>query len=704
MKSFIKTVPRRLRAFLNYILAGIVVLLISFLFPNNVKFKYKYAEGQPWNYTELKAPFDFPTLKSKEDIDKEIAELNQNLHPYYELKRDVVTKNKQQFQANMTAVLSTASSDTLYQEVIANLNQYLLVGNQILDTIYSVGILKLDPLHRNQSKDFLINVLDNNTTDKRKIGSFYTTSTFNQRLVNMLGNCGLRNCFFLKKPLQELFEPNLFYKDSVTNQLHQQALQNDITYSRGIVKKDQLIIAKGGFVTKEIYQQLESYKKAYEEKITQDKSSNWIFLGYLLLTSLIMGVFVAFVKVHNPDIWKNIRQWLFLLMWILVFSYAVFLAVRAGTVSLYVLPFCIVPIIIKNFYNDRLALFTHIIIVLIASFLSPLGYEFTFVQILAGIVVILANVSTRYISKFFTTIFYILLVYQGSFLGLSLVEEGSINRLTWDTHGVTHGWLALNVFLTLISYPLIPLLEKLFGFVSDITLIELSDLDKPLLRKLSINAPGTLQHSLQVANLSEAAANAIGANALLVKVAALYHDIGKTKAPINFIENQNGHNPHDEMDEKASAKAIIDHVSDGVKLAKKEGLPRVIINFIKTHHGTTKVEYFYRNYQAKHPDTVIDESDFCYDGPKPTTKEESILLVADSIEAASKSLKIPTEASINELVEAIVDSKIKHGQFANSDLSFTELETCKEVFKKLLKSIYHVRIEYPDEIKPVENK
>lgn len=698
MKAFLKTVPQRLRAFLNYILAGVVVLLISFLFPNNVKFKYNYTEGQPWTYSNLKSPFDFPILKSEEEINKEIASLKGTLHPYYELNRSIVTKNKQQFQTNINDVLNRPGTDSMYLDVRANLDQYLQVGNKILDSIYKEGILEIDREHQAKTKEFLINVLDNNTTDIRKIGTFFTTSTFNQTLVNMLSNCGLSNCFFLKDPLQELFEPNLFYRDSTTTQLHQQALQNDITYARGIVKKDQLIVAKGGFVTEDIYQQLESYKKAYEEKITRDKSANWIFLGYLLLTSLIMGVFVGFVKVHNPEIWNNIRQWLFLLMWIVIFSYAVYLAVKSGVISLYVLPFCIVPIIIKNFYNARLALFTHIIIVLIASFLSPLGYEFTFVQILAGIVVTLANVSTRYISKFFTAIFYILLVYQGAFLGLSLVEEGSINRLTWGTHGITHGWLALNVFLTLISYPLIPLLEKLFGFVSEITLIELSDLDKPLLRKLSINAPGTLQHSLQVANLSEAAANAIGANALLVKVAALYHDIGKTAAPVNFIENQSGQNPHDNMDEKESAKAIINHVTDGIKMAKKEGLPKGIINFIKSHHGTTRVEYFYRNYIAKNPDVEVDESDFCYPGPIPTSKEETILLVADSIEAASKSLKSPTETSINELVDNIVNSKINHGQFANSKLSFSELEICKQTFKKLLKSIYHVRIEYPDEV------
>ncbi len=698
MKAFLKTVPKRLRGFLNYILAAIVVLLISFLFPNNVKFKYNYTESQPWTYSSLKSAFDFPIMKSKEEIEKETTKLKGTLHPYYELNRSIVTKNKQQFQSNIDAVLNQPGADSTYVEVKSNLSKYLQVGNQILDTIYKGGVLKVDPLHQNKNKDFIINILDNNTTNKRKIGTFFTSSTLNQTLVNMLSNCGLSNCFFLKEPLQELFEPNLFYRDSITVQLHEQALQNDITYSRGIVKKDQLIVAKGGFVTKEIYQQLESYKKAYEEKITQDKSANWIFLGYLLLTSLIIGVFIGFVKVHNPEIWNNTRQWLFLLMWILIFSYAVYLSVKSGVISLYVLPFCIVPIVIKNFYNARLALFTHIIIILIASFLSPLGYEFTFVQILAGIVVTLANVSTRYISKFFTAIFYILLVYQGAFLGLSLVEEGTISRLTWGSHGITHGWLALNVFLTLISYPLIPLLEKLFGFISEITLIELSDLDKPLLRKLSINAPGTLQHSLQVANLSEAAANAIGANALLVKVAALYHDVGKTAAPVSFIENQNGQNPHDEMDEKQSAKAIIDHVTDGIKMAKKEGLPKVIINFIRTHHGTTRVEYFYRNHIAKNPDTEVDESDFCYPGPIPTSKEESILMVADSIEAASKSLKNPTEASINELVDNIVNSKINHGQFANSMLSFSELETCKQVFKKLLKSIYHVRIEYPDEV------
>ncbi len=700
MKSFFTKLLAKIPEFTNYLLAALVVLLISSLFPNNVKFKYNFAKGQTWTYADLRSPFDFPIKKTDQEIEKEIALLDKNFHPYYVYNSELISQKKNDFTQLVQSKIAMPYSDSLYKDIVENEAAYLRFGLSLIDSIYRKGIIKLDLKHLESESDFVINVLEKNTSKKRPLSSLYTTRTVNQPIVDMLADCGFKNCQFLLDPIQKVLAPNLIYSDSITQQLYKQSLANDITYSRGMVKKDQVIIRRQGIITDEIHQELTSFKEAYKTKVTQDKSANWIFFGYFLLTSLIMGVFVAFVKGHNPTIFRSLRQWIFLLMWLILFSYAVYLAVKYEMISLYVLPFCIVPIIIKNFYNARLALFTHIIVILIASFLSPLGYEFTFVQILAGIVVVLANVRTRYISKFFISIFYLFLVYQGAYLGLSLIEEGSIERLSMGTHGFTHGWLAMNVFLTLISYPLIPLIEKVFGFTSEITLVELSDMDKPLLRELSINAPGTLQHSLQVANLSEAAAKEIGANSLLVKVAALYHDIGKMIAPLNFIENQNGQNPHDEMDETQSAKAIIDHVTEGVKMAKKEGLPWVIINFIKTHHGTTRVEYFYRNYQKNNPDETIDESLFRYPGPNPKTKEESILMVADSVEAASKSLRNPTEQSINDIVDKIVNSKIENKQFVDSELSFEELESCKRVFKKLLKSIHHVRIEYPEEIKP----
>ncbi|MEM8908066.1 MAG: HDIG domain-containing metalloprotein, partial [Bacteroidota bacterium] len=423
------------------------------------------------------------------------------------------------------------------------------------------------------------------------------------------------------------------------------------------------------------------------------KKSHWgVFGGYFLLTSLILGVFILYLQFHEKKIFGSLQQLLFMLMWLLVYSYLVFAVDANKILSVYLIPFCIVPIVIKIFYNERLALFTHIVVVLIASFLSSLGYEFTFLQILAGIVAVLSNIKVRDWTKFFVSMLYIFLAYSVGYLGLSLIDEGSLTTVNWSIYS----WIFLNVFLTLLAYPLIPLLERVFGFTSAITLVELSDMDRPLLKELSIKAPGTLQHSLQVANLSEAAASKIGADQLLVKVAALYHDIGKVQQPAYYIENQSGANPHNKTTPLDSAKIIIEHVTEGVKLAKKNRLPKVLIDFIRTHHGTTRVEYFYRNHINQHPGGEVDEHSFRYPGPRPRSKEETILMIADSLEAASKSLKSPSEKDINDLVDKIIAGKITHGQLEDSEMTFAELEICKREFKKLLKSIYHVRIEYPE--------
>jgi putative nucleotidyltransferase with HDIG domain len=375
--------------------------------------------------------------------------------------------------------------------------------------------------------------------------------------------------------------------------------------------------------------------------------------------------------------------------------------------DLYLVPFCIIPIIIINFFNPQLALVTHLITILLVSMLLSLDYHFILTQILVGMVAVVTKLKTRYLSNFFLSLLYIGLAYCIAFFSLEIVHAGTIFPVVTENGTMVEEgvrwymlrWILFNIFLTLLSYPLIPLLEKIFGLTSDITLVELSDLDKPLLKMLSIKAPGTLQHSLQVANLSEAAAKAIDANALLVKVAALYHDIGKMHQPHYYIENQNDTNPHDKLNHLESAQIIIQHVTEGVKLAKKHRLPSVLIDFIWTHHGTTRVEFFYRMHQKEHPDEEIDATLFTYPGPKPTTKEQAIMMIADSLEAASKSLKSPTEEDINNLVENIIKGKIAGGQLKHTNLSFKELEKIKVVFKKLLKSMNHVRIVYPDEKK-----
>lgn len=493
---------------------------------------------------------------------------------------------------------------------------------------------------------------------------------------------------------QWAYESLYAHKDFTAELTIKQGVNNDsIVNSSVVYKKGSLIVDKDQFITNALNQTLEQYLELDGHKLGIFTSRGLIyFLGYFILTALIMCALVLYAYRYFPSSFKSLRAVIFLIIWPVIFSILVYLVSNREGLSPYLIPFCITPIVVLNFYNGRLALVIHIVVILIASFLSNLGYEFTFLQILAGIVTVLVMTETRFWNKFFLSILIILLTYELAYLGLAIINSGTIIPDEWSVFG----WLAINALLLLLAYPFIPMLEKLFGFTSNITLAELADMNKPLLKELSLKAPGTMQHSLQVANLAESAAKEIGANGLLVKTASLYHDIGKTLNPAYFIENAAGSNPHCEKTNFESARIIIDHVTDGEKMARKANLPKVLIDFILTHHGTTRVEYFYRNQKKEEPDREFDETLFRYPGPRPRTKEQTIVMLADSIEAASKSLKNPTGQDIDLLIEKIIDYKIQEDQLAESELSFSELKSCIKVFKSLLRSIYHVRIEYPE--------
>jgi len=686
-----KKILNRLPRLFRYLLVAAVVVFISFLFPDNAKFKYEFEKGQSWRYADLSAPFDFAIKKTESELETERAQVERELAPIYELDEEVAKVQKQRFEQAFFSQLQEVRQSDLFQEVHNRPNRYVNYGHQYLDKIFKRGVIQLAKEHQNKEKDFVINIVRGNTSQRQTLENVYMPASARDILSDSLPYSQLAEPEFIFPILENLVTSNLIYNDTLTQKFKADLLAT-ISISRDMVQKGEKIIAKDGIVTDDIYQRLISFKEQYEQQVTEKKSSLGIRIGYFLLTILIVGTFLWYLYIFSRSIFQGIGQLTFVLMWLVVYAYVVYWVEQTDILSAYMIPFCIVPIVIKTFYNEKLALITHITVVLIASFLSSLGYEFTFLQLLAGIVVLLSNTDTRDWSRFFQSMVYIFVTYALAFLGLSLIKEGTISNLNWEVYS----WLFLNVFLTLLAYPLIPLLARLFGFVSSITLVELSDMNRPLLQELALKAPGTLQHSLQVANLSEAAARRVGANPLLVKVAALYHDIGKTKQPEYFIENLAGKSPHEELSYLESAKVIIDHVTEGVKMAKKYRLPNVLINFIKTHHGTTRTEYFYRNYVNENPDKEFDESLFRYPGPIPKSKEETIMMMADSIEAACKSLKNPSEGDINQLIDKIIAGKISQGQFNDSEMTFEELEICKSVFKQLMKSVHHVRIEYPE--------
>lgn len=689
-----RTTVEHMPNLVKYLLVLGVVVFITFLFPDRLQFKYDFEKGQAWRYEDLRAPFDFAIRKPAEIVEAERKKLEAGFSPYYELDPEVAREEKKKLTEAFNQQMEAVRQEGQFRDVQDNSHEYLDFGRRFLDNLYQKGILQLAPEHRNRGEGFVINVIRGNMAQPQTVGNLLDLEKARDLLSDSLPYSRLREPEFLYPILEGLIVPNLLYNDTLSRRILEEE-QSHIAAFQGKVAKGELIAMKGNTITEDTYQKLLSFREQYQQEVSAGPSRWGVVAGYFILSSLIIGVFLLYVKLFAQPVFSRFNKLIFILLWIAIYSYLVYAVEQVSLLSTYMIPFCIITILIKTFYNDRLALFTHIVVVLLSTFMASMGHEFVFLQLLAGIVVVLSNIDTRDWSRFFYSIFYIFLAYGLGYLGLSLIQEGSLQHIDLQVFA----WLFLSTFLTLLAYPLIPLMERFFGFTSAITLVELSDLNRPLLRELSRKAPGTMQHSLQVANLSEEAARKIGADSLLVKTAALYHDIGKTLNPGFFIENQNAGNPHEHLSDLESARVIISHVMEGVRMAKKAGLPNLLIDFIRSHHGTTRAEFFYRRYANQHPDEEVDDSEFRYPGPRPRTKEETILMMADSIEAASKSLKNPTEQDISGLVDKIVEGKISQGQFENSRMTFRELEDCKIVFKQLLKSVYHVRIEYPEEKK-----
>jgi putative nucleotidyltransferase with HDIG domain len=558
MNMNLKTTLDRLPNIGKYGLVLLSVVAISFLFPDSVRFQYEFEEGERWTYEDLYAPYTFPIRKTQDEIEQERAQIESEFAPYYVLNTDVAREQKQKFEEVFKEQVEGVKDDPQFRDVVRNPRRYQQYGNEVLDKLFNRGIIQLANDHRNRDNNFVINIVRGNTTQKRTLQTVLDIEKARDQITDSLFYSKLYVAEFLLPILPEIIVPNLLYSDSLSNKFRQE-LRNSLLTSKGVVRKNDLIVKQGQPVTGDVYQKLLSFQYEYVDKSGDRNSLISVFIGYFILTSLIVGVLILYIQFYSADIFRKFSRLIFILMWMVVYSYLVFAVESTASLSAYIIPFCIVPIVIRTFYSDQVAFFTHIVVVLIASFLSSLGYEFTILQILAGIIAVMSNPDARDWSKFFRSMVYIYLTYTLAYLGLALMQKGVIDMQ--DSRFFF--WILLNVFLTLLAYPLIPLLERVFGFTSSFSLMELSDMNRPLLQELAFKAPGTLQHSLQVANLSEAAAYKIGADPLLVKVAALYHDIGKTLNPEYFIENQSGENPHNDLGPMESARIIIEHVTEG---------------------------------------------------------------------------------------------------------------------------------------------
>ncbi|HRK29266.1 MAG TPA: HDIG domain-containing protein [Chitinophagales bacterium] len=693
----------------RYVIILACVGIIATLLPKE-NFNYDFELNLPWKYENLYAPFTFTIKKLPDELLTEQQNMIDSISPYYKVELKVKEKVTEQFSANFAQFLNnqgTLGAGTVTGITRKDSSQVAKVVRQVLDTIYKKGILLTDEEHKKGGKLNLnsINLINNNTvTTVTPAGLFTNITDACQYADTYLRTQLPENLQPVIEPLCNSLQPNITFDRKTTREITEDELKK-ISTSKGVVQQNELIIAQGALVKNEQYSKLQSLKNAYETQESDAGIANPMFfnkyavnIGHFLLVLVTIALFVAFLQIFEPATYYNPRKLAFILIFTAAFIYLIRLVVDLRQIgqtnfSLYMLPYCIVPIVMRNFFGNRTAMYIHIIIVLLSGFIVPMGFEFLFLHFTAGLAAILANERAYYWSDFFKSTAYIFATYTVGFIGLSLVKEGAWAYIPW----VNLGWLVVNTFFCLLAYPLIPAFEKLFGFISNITLAELSDLNKPLLRRLARKAPGTFAHSLQVANLAEAASLEIGARPLLAKVGALYHDIGKMLRPIYFTENQTTEiNPHDDIPYIESVRIIKEHVSHGIELAKKERLPNIIIDFIRTHHGTTRVEYFYQNFLKENPKHEIDEPFFRYKGPLPYSKETAIVMMADSVEAASRSLVSPTDEQINQLVDHIINSKIKDQQFQNCDISFKEISTIKKVFKKQLRSIYHIRISYPE--------
>jgi len=488
----------------------------------------------------------------------------------------------------------------------------------------------------------------------------------------------------------DLINPNLRLDNNLTTKDIEDKIAK-ISSNNGFVDKGKLIILKGAIVEADNFSVLTSLKSQFESTQWSDINYYFIIGGYTILVALVLIMLMLFLYKYRLTIFRDNTKVTFVFFNLILMVLATSLMVKIQVDYLYVVPLCVLPIILKTFFDARLGLYVHVLTVLILGFIVPNSFEFIFLQILAGIITILAVRELYKRTNLFITVAQITGMYIVGYVAFHIIHEGGVETIKINTIGL----FVLNGMITLFVQPLVYIYEKTFGLVSDVSILELSDTNSPLLKEMSNVAPGTFNHSLQVANLAEAAANEIGADAMLVRVGALYHDIGKILNPMYFTENQiSSVNPHDELSPVDSAKIIIDHVIDGIELAKKNNLPDRLIDFIRTHHGKTQVYYFYK--KAQELDEFVDSKNFTYPGPLPFSKETAILMMADAVEAASKSLKNPSYEEISNFVERIIDGQMAANQFSNSDITFKEILDIKKTLKKKLTNIYHLRIEYPD--------
>ena len=657
------------------------VSVIVYFLPNEGKFNYQFDINKPWKYGLLQASFDFPIYKNDLQVQKEQDSILADYQPYFQIDKEA--------EKNVLSKLREDYNKTLRHSLPGT--DYVRYIERTLKALYEDGIIAGNDLKRMEEDSIIaIRLVDKNVATSRFIDQLYTVKEAYEYLLNA------DTTHYKKKILQQCnlndyITPNLVY-DEEKSEAAQKDLLSNISWANGFVLNGQKIIDRGEIVDEQTYNILESLRKEWEKRSDSVQEKRLTLAGQILYVGIFLFCFMAYLELFQADYYERKGTLTLLFALIVFFPVLSSIMVEQNLSSIYVVPFAMIPIIVRVFLDSRTAFMAHVTIILLCSITLRFPHEFILLQVVAGMVAIysLRELSQR--SQLLRTALVVFISYALLYFAFELIHEDDLTKLNTRMYI----YFMINGILLLFAYPLLFLLEKIFGFTSDVTLVELSNINNSLLREMSEVAPGTFQHSLQMANLAAAAANKIGGKSQLVRTGALYHDIGKMVNPAFFTENQSGVNPHKSLSYEQSAQVIISHITDGLKLAEKHNLPKVIKDFISTHHGRGLTKYFYISYKNEHPDEEVDQEKFRYPGPNPFTKEQAVLMMADSVEAASRSLPEYTEESISTLVDKIIDTQVSEGYFKECPITFKDIATVKALFKEKLKTMYHTRISYPE--------
>ena len=662
----------------------LTLVIVVMLMPRNVKFKYEYQKMRPWPHESLYAPFNFPIYKSDDEVKKEREEALRNVEPIFIFDALGTETGREKLIQDF---------ENQWNDTLGNRHYYENLVLNVYDYIENTGIVAKNIRTNNFKGDETVVVVRNKIQTKCHYDDLNTMSTASAYIQSQIGNISDYNTMqLINNLLHSSLRTNVMFSENMTKQAERKAI-DDIMLTFGMVQKDELIIMEGEIVTEEKYQIINSLQREYADITAKNFfSRNYMLYGQLLLVSIVFIALYLTLRMLRTDIFEHLRYINLILLLMLLTIVPSFLIIKYVPSMIYLMPVAIMAMLLMTFFDARIAIIVQIMTLIIISLAVPNPFQYFFVQLLVSFVAIFSMTRRTRRASYFGTSLAVFATYVIAYLGMMLIFDGSFDSFNWRFVIIYGG----NAFFTMLALPLAFLFERIFGFVTDLTLLELSNTNSPLLRKLASEAPGTFQHVMQVADLCEEVIYNIGGNALLVRTGAMYHDIGKTRNPFYFIENQNGkYNPHDDVSNVESAQIIIGHVIDGIEICREYRIPEQIIDFVRTHHGTRRTEYFYQMELRENPDGV-DERDFCYHGPVPFSKETAVLMMCDAVEAASRSMQEKTEESLNKLVDNIIDGQMKANQFDNTNITFRDINITKKVLKKKLMSIYHVRIAYPD--------